>query len=140
MPHITSRRIRIVLAVVTGCALGVLVDRFAFAQQPAGGITRTILGRRDVPQGVQYETVLGIAEIAPGASSGKHRHPGFEIAYVLDGALTVEHEGHPTKAYRPGDHMFNDAVHNAKNSGTRPVKVLAVYVVEKGKPLAEPVP
>jgi len=31
-------------------------------------------------------------------------------------------------------------VHNAKNLGKAPVKILTVYIVEKGKPLAEPVP
>ena len=30
------------------------------------------------------------------------------------------------------------AAHNARNPGTKPVKILAVYIVEKGKPLAEP--
>jgi hypothetical protein len=31
-------------------------------------------------------------------------------------------------------------VHNAKNTGAAPVKILAVYIVEKGKPLAEAAP
>jgi hypothetical protein len=31
-------------------------------------------------------------------------------------------------------------VHNARNTGTVPVKILAIYLVEKGKPIAEPVP
>jgi hypothetical protein len=31
-------------------------------------------------------------------------------------------------------------VHNARNPGTKPVKILAVYIVEKGKPMAESVP
>ena len=29
-------------------------------------------------------------------------------------------------------------VHNAKNDGTVPTKLVGVYVVEKGKPLASP--
>jgi hypothetical protein len=30
--------------------------------------------------------------------------------------------------------------HDARNTGTQPVKLAAIYVVEKGKPLATPVP
>jgi hypothetical protein len=42
---------------------------------------------------------------------------------------------------KAGDSFRNaPGVHNAKNTGTTPVKILAVYLVEKGKPLAEPVP
>ena len=29
-------------------------------------------------------------------------------------------------------------LHNATNTGKKPVKILAVYIVEKGKPIAEP--
>ena len=84
---------------------------------------------------------MGIAEIAPGAMAGKHRHPGIEIGYVLEGSVTLEHEGEPPRVLKAGDSFNNGAgVHNAKNSGTTPVKILAVYLVEKGKPIAEPVP
>jgi hypothetical protein len=31
-------------------------------------------------------------------------------------------------------------IHTATNRGTIPVKILTVYVVEKGKPLAEAIP
>ena len=31
-------------------------------------------------------------------------------------------------------------VHNARNEGAAPVKLVGVYVVEKGKPLASPAP
>lgn len=84
---------------------------------------------------------MGIAEIAPAAMSGRHRHPGIEIGYVLEGSVTLEHEGQPAKALKAGDSFKNEpGVHNAKNTGTAPVKILAIYLVEKGKPLAEPVP
>ena len=123
---------------VVACLLGVALDRTAFAQQ--SGITRTVLGRIDVPQGPQYEGVMAIAEIAAGASSGKHRHPGVELAYVLEGSMTVEHSDGTSKTYKAGDSFQHSDVHNAKNTSKVPVKILAVYIVEKGKPMAEPVP
>lgn len=133
-------RIVIVMGLLAcGAAIGAGVDRLALAQQP--GIKRTILLRTDEPGAPTYEVVMGIAEIAPGAMAGKHRHPGIEIGYVLDGSVTLEHEGEAAKALKAGDSFKNDpGTHNAKNTGTTPVKILAVYLVEKGKPLAEPVP
>jgi quercetin dioxygenase-like cupin family protein len=83
---------------------------------------------------------MGIAEIAPGVAAGKHRHPGIEIGYVLEGTATLEHEGEPAKVLHAGDSFRNaPGVHDAKNTGETPLKILAVYLVQKGKPIAEPV-
>ena len=133
-------RILVVLALLAcGAAIGAGADRIALAQQP--GIKRTILLRTDEPGSTTHEAVMGIAEIAPGAMAGKHRHPGIEIGYVLEGSVTLEHEGEPTRVLKAGDSFNNGAgVHNARNTGTVPVKILAIYLVEKGKPIAEPVP
>jgi quercetin dioxygenase-like cupin family protein len=129
----------IVGAVLVGCIIGAGADHFAFAQQP--GIQRTILLRTDAPSNPAYEAVMGIAEIPPGVSAGKHRHNGIEVGYVLQGTVQLEHEGQPLRTLTAGQAFANEAgVHNAKNVGKGPVKILAVYIVEKGKPLAEPVP
>jgi len=127
--------------IAIGVGVGVAVDRAAFAQQPSNGIKRTILQRADEPGAPNYEAVMAIAEIAPGASSGRHRHPGIELAYILEGSLVVEREGQQPVTLKAGDALKNEAaVHNAKNIGKKPVKILAVYLVEKGKPMAESVP
>jgi quercetin dioxygenase-like cupin family protein len=133
-------RIIVVLALLAcGAAIGAGADRIALAQQP--GIKRTILLRTDEPGSQTHEAVMGVAEIAPGAMAGKHRHPGIEIGYVLEGSVTLEHEGEPTRMLKAGDSFNNGpGVHNARNTGTAPVKILAIYLVEKGKPIAEPVP
>ncbi|HEX8942079.1 MAG TPA: cupin domain-containing protein [Gemmatimonadaceae bacterium] len=135
-----GRRLGLFAAAALACVgIGVTVDRVAFAQQP--GIKRTILLRADDPASPKYEAVMAIAEIAPGAMSGKHRHPGVEVAYILDGSLILEHEGQAPVTVHAGEALKNEAVvHNARNPGTKPVKILAVYIVEKGKPMAESVP
>jgi len=145
MRSLTLPRRRVLLLssmlVLGGAAAGATVDRVAFAQQPAPSIKRTILQRVNDPGSAKYEAVMAIAEIPPGMSSGRHKHPGIELAYILDGSMTVEHEGSPTITVKAGDAVLNKAeIHNAKNTGTKPVKILAVYLVEKGKPMAEPVP
>ena len=117
--------------------LGIGIDRLVLAQQT--GIKRTILITTDEPGSKTHEAVMGIAEVDPGASSGRHRHPGIEIGYVLEGSARLEHDGRPPIALKPGDVFRNDGVHNVTSTGTSPAKILAVYLVEKGKALAEPV-
>ena len=124
--------------IVAAIALGGVLDRIAFAQQP--GITRTILQRTDIPGSSTHEAVMAIAEIPAGVSAGRHRHAGIEMGYVLEGSVLLEREGQPPVTMTAGSAFTNEAgVHDAKNTGTKPVKILAVYLVEKGKPLAEPV-
>jgi len=121
------------LAVLAACAAALVL-----AQAPA--IKRTILQRGDVTP--ERETVLGMAEIAAGGSTGRHSHPGIETGYVLEGSATLEIEGMPAIAMSAGTSYLIAAgkVHDAKNTGSVPVKVLATYVVEKGKPLATAAP
>ncbi len=113
------------------------------AQQPSAApapIKRTILQRVDVP-GVNSEAVTGIAEIMPGVNIGRHTHPGPETGYVMDGEFVLLVEGKAPQPLKAGDsyQVPPGAIHDAK-SGDRGAKVLAVYVVEKGKPLASPAP
>jgi quercetin dioxygenase-like cupin family protein len=136
------RRLALSAAVASAFALGLTVDHLAFAAQQQPTIKRTILQRADDPASSKYEAVMGISEIPPGGTSGKHRHPGIELAYVLDGAVELVHEGKPPVTIKAGEVTMNavGGIHTATNRGTVPVKILTVYIVEKGKPLAEQVP
>jgi hypothetical protein len=106
-----------------------------FAQET---IKRTPLQKFDVP-GTNYETVIGIADIVPNVLIGKHTHPGPESGYVLDGDFTLLVDGQPPLELKTGQSykVAPGAAHDAK-SGAKGAKVLATYVVEKGKPLASP--
>ena len=133
--------LRIAAGVAVAFVLGLGVDHVAFARQQPG-IKRTILQRQDDPGSPKYEAVMGISEIPPGGTSGKHRHPGIELAYVLDGAVELVHEGKPPVTVKAGEATMNTlgGIHTATNRGTVPVKILTVYIVEKGKPMAETLP
>jgi quercetin dioxygenase-like cupin family protein len=111
----------------------------AAAQQPQT-IKRTLLQKFDVP-GANYETVIGIAEIVPNMNIGRHTHPGPEGGYMLEGEMVLMIEGQPAKTIKQGDsyQIPSGAVHDAK-TGPAGAKVIASYVVEKGKPLATPAP
>ena len=111
------------------------------AQSPApqtSPIKRTPLQKFDVP-GTSYETVIGIAEIAPNVSVGRHTHPGPESGYLLEGEFTLLVEGQAPLALKTGDsyQVPSGAIHDVR-SGPKGAKVIATYVVEKGKPLASP--
>jgi quercetin dioxygenase-like cupin family protein len=107
------------------------------AQQP--GFKRTPLQKQELTAHGR-EAVQVIAEFAPGVAAGKHTHPGEELGYVLEGNLQLEIQGKPPLMLKAGDSFFVPAgvVHDGKNVGSGPLKVLATYVVEKGKPVATP--
>jgi quercetin dioxygenase-like cupin family protein len=109
------------------------------AQQPT--FQRKILITQDLPV-PGYQIVMAAVEIPPGVRSGRHTHPGTVVANIQEGVLTLEHEGRPTATYKAGDAYIAEAgkIHEDINNGTTPVKLIAVYVVEKGKPLTSPAP
>jgi quercetin dioxygenase-like cupin family protein len=128
------------LTLAIGIFLGVLGDRFLSAQQPS--IKRTELLKNAIEGMEGKEGVMYVAELAPGAMAGKHFHPGPEFAYILEGSLTLEHEGQAPKTFKAGEAFHNPAkiVHDAKNMSTSgPTKVLVFLLSEKGQPLATPV-
>ncbi len=108
------------------------------AQQP--GFTRTVLqqGNLSVPG---REIVQALAEFQAGATVGRHTHPGEEAGYVLAGTIVLEQEGRPSVTLGAGQTFLIPAglVHNATNNGSAQARVLATYIVEKGKPLVTPV-
>jgi len=120
------------LAVVAVAGAGV-----AIAQQT--GIKRTPLQKLDFPAG--YNTITAIAEVPAGGAAGRHTHPGAETGYVLEGELELVIDGQAPMKIKAGEsyQIPEGAVHDAK-AGDKPFKVLGVYVVKAGEPLAKPAP
>ncbi|HSB20928.1 MAG TPA: cupin domain-containing protein [Anaeromyxobacteraceae bacterium] len=127
----------------TGIGLGglALAAAASVALAQAQGIKRTILQRVDVEGTEHKECVFGLAELAPGAAIGKHFHHGYELGVVAEGEGELLVDGEAPRHVRAGDTWKIDPrrPHDARNTGAVPLKVVATYVVEKGKPLAEPV-
>ena len=107
------------------------------AQQPA--FKRTVLQQVDISVPGR-EAVTALAEFPAGVAAGRHTHPGEEIGYVLDGQVLLEQDGKPAATLRAGQTFLIPAgtVHNATNTGSTTARVVATYLVEKGKPLATP--
>jgi quercetin dioxygenase-like cupin family protein len=130
-----------VALVVFGIAnLATAQQQLPAATQQTATIKRTPLQKFDVP-GTNYETVIGMAEIVPNVNIGRHTHPGPESGYMVEGEMVLFVEGQPEKTVKVGEsyQVPPGAIHDAK-TGPAGAKVVATYVVEKGKPLASPAP
>lgn len=131
-----SAAYRAVIVFVLGLSLGLT----ALAQSPAQAppIKRIPLQRFEVP-GTSFETVIGIAEIAPSVAIGRHTHPGPESGYVMSGSFELLIDGQAPRLLKAGDsyQVPSGAVHDAK-AGPDGARVIATYVVQKGQPLATP--
>jgi quercetin dioxygenase-like cupin family protein len=123
------------MAVAVLAASGMVVQMVQ-AQQPR--TKRTDLQRHDLSilgrEAIQVRVDIGPGEVAP-----RHKHPGEEIIYVLEGTLEYEVDGKPPVTLKAGDVLFipYGTVHSARNPGSVNAAELATYIVEKGKPLLE---
>jgi len=127
------------------CGITEFMATEAFAQgaqpAPSGGVTRKILSQTDGPA-AGYVTLLVEAIIEPGVAVGRHTHPGIESAYVMEGGFELPIQGQETRMIKPGDgfQIPPETPHAGGKPGTEKSRLLITYVVEKGKPLASPVP
>ncbi|MCJ2072563.1 cupin domain-containing protein [Methylobacterium sp. J-030] len=116
-------------------AAALVVAGAAAAQE----VRRTELGRQPVSGEEGREIVMQLVEIPPGATSRRHFHNGEEAYYVLEGGL-VQMPGQAPKERPAGEHGINRrGVPHAGYTvvGDWTMKILSVYVVDKGKPLQE---
>lgn len=106
---------------------------------PPGESFRTELKRADLSGAPGMEVIASIVEFKPGESSTMHFHNGIEAAYVLQGS-TVQSPGQAPVVNATGSSLLNlrDARHGEfKVVGDTPLRIFAVHIVDKGKPLYE---
>src|SRR5262245_14726534 len=105
------------------------------AVQQAPGITRTDLQEHDLSIPGR-QVIQNRVDIGPEAPFVRHKHPGEEIIYVLEGSLEYHVDGELPKTVEAGEALMVPAetVHAVRNVGTGNAAELATYVVEKGKP------
>ena len=103
--------------------------------QQVPGIDRTDLQEHDlsIPGRIVIQNHV---ELSPDAPAVRHKHPGEEIIYVLEGELEYAIDGLAPKTYSAGEALMvpAEAVHSVRNVGSSNAAELATYVVEKGKP------
>ena len=91
------------LTLAVGIALGIIGTQVLNApsaqQEP---FKRSLLLKTDLEGLEGQEAQVMIVDIAPGARSGKHYHPGPVLAYTRSGSGSWDAEGMPRKALEPG--------------------------------------
>jgi quercetin dioxygenase-like cupin family protein len=105
------------------------------AVQQAPGLWRTDLQRHDLSVPGR-EVIQNRVDIGPEAPFVRHKHPGEEIIYVLEGSLEYHLDGREPTTLNAGDVLLVPAetVHAVRNVGDAKASELATYFVEKDKP------
>ena len=136
VPFMMNRRI--LLASTSALLVQALLSN---AQTGSG---RKIVFEHDLPDLNLKGWSVTVVEVsyAPGESSGAHRHPGITIGYVLEGEVRSKVGDDPERLYTAGQ-MFLETpnqVHAVSRnaSTTKPARLLAVMLAEKGKQLTTP--
>ena len=115
---------------------------FAQAQAPAGASNQVFT--HDLPNLTMddWEVSVSHVDYAPGRVGNPHRHPGFTLAYVLEGAVVAKVTGQQEHTYTVGQMFYEPpgSVHEVSRnaSQTQPARLLALIFAKKGLPKTSP--
>lgn len=75
-----------------------------------------------------------VVVLAPGETTVVHRHGVPTFIHILEGEVTVDYQGHGKRTYKQGESFLEamDVEHAGTNTGSVPVKILAVYMGADG--------
>jgi hypothetical protein len=124
------------LALIAGIALVADGGWLANAQQQT--IKRTDLLKVDLPEIKGSQMNLWVADIAPGGETGRHTHPTPRFVYVLEGAVTLEMDGKPSRRSKQVRLLWRCPTWSttSKNaSTTEPAKGLGFQYAAEGQAL-----
>jgi quercetin dioxygenase-like cupin family protein len=130
------------IAGLAGMASSLLAARVVAAAPSAKALVQ-----RDAPAVNLDGWQMTASEVTypPGEASGRHRHPGFVVGYVLEGQYRFAVNDKPPVVLSAGQMFFEsfDApgeVHavSGNASQTQPARILAVVFTKKGDPVTIP--
>jgi quercetin dioxygenase-like cupin family protein len=117
------------------------------AQAPAAAPPRPPVFKHDLPNVSLdgWEVTVSHVDYPPGRVGNPHQHPGFVLAYVLEGKIVTKISGQgEEKVYNVGEMFYEQpgAVHEVSRnaSQTEPAKLLAMIFAKKGATLTTPAP
>jgi hypothetical protein len=120
------------LSFVAGLACAAAVS--SVHAQNRGGGTLTELKRVDLGSWCQgKEAVISIEQIAP-QHQGKHSHPAFSFAWMIEGSQTRFVDGKPPQTFRVGDVTQEDPGEVSESDILTPTRVLLFRILQKGQP------
>src|SRR5262245_46528139 len=119
-------------------ALPCLMTSTATAQHPD---VVTVMSK-DLTYAPGKEVVMITVEFPPGGADPVHRHHAQGFIYVLEGSVVMQVKGGQEVTLTPGQTFYegHDDVHvvGRNASTTKPAKLLAILVKDKGAPLLVP--
>jgi quercetin dioxygenase-like cupin family protein len=102
-----------------------------YPAEPLLSTSTTVVGEllRCPTSGAAHVTAA-IVTLAPGERTILHRHGVPMFAYILDGEITVDYGTHGKRTYRKGASLMEamHVAHFGENTGTQPVRLIAVYM------------
>jgi len=112
------------------------------ADAQSTGITASPLMRTTLSDDETKEVLVLSVEFAPGGTTGRHIHPGDEYATVLEGVLEIRVDGQEPRRVKGGEAYHNPRgiIHETRNVGEMPARLVTTFVIDRGKPVSEPVP
>ena len=123
-----------------------ILDRLRTREHTVGELVEDLgLSQPGVSKHLRVLREAGVVQVrvdlGPAAFAANHRHPGEEVAFVLEGRLEYTLEGRAPVTLTVGQSLFipSGTPHSARNVGEGRASELATYIVEKGAALVEPV-
>jgi quercetin dioxygenase-like cupin family protein len=136
------RRFR-ALSLTTAIAFLVFVILYSVgldAQAP--GFKITPLLQSTFGDDANKDAVVLTVDIAPGSATGRHTHPGECYGTVVEGTVELQVEGREARWVSVGEAYHNPrgTIHEFRNIGEKPARLVNTMVVDIGKPRMQPVP
>lgn len=152
----TNRRRRwtvcgLVIAGMAGFGLGAAqfgADKLASAREPDARVLQLLASGKTVtgeviqyPAGTPAKVTALVLTLQPGEETGWHTHDVPAFGYVLEGELSVEYADNTVLTYKPGDALLEamSIGHNGRNTGSGPMRILAVFMGADGMTLSDPI-
>jgi quercetin dioxygenase-like cupin family protein len=129
---------RLASVLAFGIVLGLVLGLLGSTAAQTAAIKRTELLRGPMPGMEGHEAHMWVADIAPGAATGVHRHPTPRFVYVIAGAVTLEVDGQPARTFKAGEGFqeLPGESHNFRNaSASEPARALGFQIAAKGQAL-----
>ncbi|NPU94728.1 MAG: cupin domain-containing protein [Gammaproteobacteria bacterium] len=123
--------------------LASLSDAFALEQSSSVKVSTVLKAETswdgkpiEYPSGKAEVTGM-VIEIVPGGETGWHLHPVPSFGMVLEGELEVQLKNGAVRRLKPGEALAEvvNTLHNGRNVGTVPVKLVVFYVGSVGQAL-----
>jgi len=131
------RRILLLVCLFAAPTASALENSSAVTVTPLLKTTTSWDGKPLVYPSGQAEVSALIVEIAPGGETGWHQHPVPSFGVVLEGTLEVRLEDGRTRRIERGEALAEvvSTLHNGRNVGETPLKLLVFYAGSVGTPL-----